>query len=561
MAANDQTYRNQRTLDIVFAVSCVLMLASIIWMFVQDYNREYKHVQRRFRDVELALTERTMLDKMPNVDTVEQAASAVARARSHVDDIKKNSQGELKRLLFDKADREARYQGIKANYDSVVSLWNIAVDLRDDASSESASKRMAASAAKLQQEVSKLENELKDAQTKLEGTDTELKQKQQAQKTAEDELTKAEDNLKKVAADFDRYAKLTAQKRWKWHDSVRDWPVLDAFASPIRIQQFTLAEYPIDYSFKYVTRFDRCMTCHLGIDRDMYDRATLSKLRPENVPPDMQAKLDQARALYERRARDGEQLGFKPSDLPTQVRTLDLTPAEINQYCAHPRLDLFVSPNSPHPAEKFGCSSCHGGQGSATDFGLAAHTPNTSEQQKDWSEHEDWERSHFWDYPMLSRRFLESTCLKCHHQVTDLIRNGNKQEAPKLIKGYNLVRESGCFGCHEIYGMKSGREIGPDLRLEPSPPVETYSPADQAKVFSDPLNPPGKLRKVGPSLFRVSEKTNQRWARKWIAAPRDFRPTTKMPHFYGLSNNRKDPEVLPPEQMDFPETEIASIAY
>ena len=80
MAANDQTYRNQRALDIVFAVSCVLMLASIIWMFVQDYNREYKHVQRRFRDVELALTERTMLDKMPNVDTVEQAASAVARA-------------------------------------------------------------------------------------------------------------------------------------------------------------------------------------------------------------------------------------------------------------------------------------------------------------------------------------------------------------------------------------------------------------------------------------------------------------------------------------------------
>src|SRR5207253_10002536 len=153
-----------RALDIVFAVSCVLMLASIIWMFVQDYNREYKHVQRRFRDVELALTERTMLDKMPNVDTVEQAASAVARARSHVDDIKKNSQGELKRLLFDKADREARYQGIKANYDSVVSLWNIAVDLRDDASSEGASKRMAESAAKLQQEVSKLENELKDAQ-------------------------------------------------------------------------------------------------------------------------------------------------------------------------------------------------------------------------------------------------------------------------------------------------------------------------------------------------------------------------------------------------------------
>ena len=160
---------------------------------------------------------------------------------------------------------------------------------------------------------------------------------------------------------------------------------------------------------------------------------------------------------------------------------------------------------------------------------------------------------------MLPKRFIESTCLKCHHQITDLIRNGSMEEAPKLIKGYNLVRESGCFGCHEISGLKNGREVGPDLRLEPSPPVDAYSAVDRVKLFTDPLNPPGTMRKVGPSLFRVSEKTNQQWARKWIAAPRDFRPTTKMPHFYGLSNNGKD--VLPNEQKDFPETEVASIAY
>ena len=78
-------------------------------------------------------------------------------------------------------------------------------------------------------------------------------------------------------------------------------------------------------------------------------------------------------------------------------------------------------------------------------------------------------------------------------------------------------------------------------------------------LFPHPLNPPGALRKVGPSLFRVSEKTNQQWARKWIAAPRNFRPTTKMPHFYGLSNNTR--EVLPDDQKDFPDTEVASIAY
>ena len=96
----------------------------------------------------------------------------------------------------------------------------------------------------------------------------------------------------------------------------------------------------------------------------------------------------------------------------------------------------------------------------------------------------------------MPKRFIESTCLKCHHQVTDLIRNGSMEEAPKLIKGYNLVRENGCFGCHEIASVKSGREVGPDLRLEPSPPLEAYTPLERAKMTSDPLNPPGTERRA-----------------------------------------------------------------
>src|SRR5439155_4222688 len=112
---------------------------------------------------------------------------------------------------------------------------------------------------------------------------------------------------------------------------------------------------------------------------------------------------------------------------------------------------------------------------------------------------------------------------------------------------------------HEIASIKSGREIGTDLRLEPTPPLEAYTPAERAKMTADPLNPPGAMRKVGPSLYRLTEKTNQGWARKWIQAPRNFRPNTKMPHFYGLSNNTAD--VLPPDQKDFPNAEIAAIAY
>src|SRR5579859_5983769 len=66
MAASDQTYRNQKALDVVFGVSCVLMLASIVWMFADDYNRSWKKEQRAFRDVQEAMDERFALSRLPD---------------------------------------------------------------------------------------------------------------------------------------------------------------------------------------------------------------------------------------------------------------------------------------------------------------------------------------------------------------------------------------------------------------------------------------------------------------------------------------------------------------
>ena len=71
MAATDQNYRNQKGLDIVFGVSCVLMLLSVVWMFWQDYSREFKVEQRDFRDVEAAVAERQMLQLVPDQKQME----------------------------------------------------------------------------------------------------------------------------------------------------------------------------------------------------------------------------------------------------------------------------------------------------------------------------------------------------------------------------------------------------------------------------------------------------------------------------------------------------------
>src|SRR3954468_15786333 len=80
MAATDKTYRKQHTLDIVFAVSCLAMLLSIVWMFVDDYYRPYKTEQRSFRPVESAIAQRLALSQIPSREEFDAKRAAFKSA-------------------------------------------------------------------------------------------------------------------------------------------------------------------------------------------------------------------------------------------------------------------------------------------------------------------------------------------------------------------------------------------------------------------------------------------------------------------------------------------------
>jgi cytochrome c2 len=263
-------------------------------------------------------------------------------------------------------------------------------------------------------------------------------------------------------------------------------------------------------------------------------------------------------------------------------------------FTSHPRLDLFVGSTSPHKKGEMGCTICHDGQGSATEFKWASHTPNDPHQALDWAHEHGWFNNHHWIFPMMPARFIESNCLKCHHEVVDLEPSERFPEppAPKLVEGYHLVREFGCYGCHEITGFDGPtKRTGPDLRLEPnysevasqiltdrglSPAerelatrvvsrpfaAETRSelaraiqadaeaakvPADGSQPAAKPrltpvthsladalkdLDTPGSFRKVGPSLRYLNSKVDYNWLYSWIRKPADFRPSTRMPQFF-----------------------------
>src|SRR5262249_7861815 len=280
MAATDKNYRSSKVLDVVFGATCLLMLVSVVWMFVQDYDRSFKVEQRRFRDVEEAVAERQTLWLVPGPKArqdIKTSEERLAKAREERDAKSAELARQVADVLPQKVKSEAKAQSIKADYDSKMSIYNIAIEKRDSAG-PSAPEALDKRAEELRKEVQSLSDELAKAQAEVDVNNQKLAEIKSHQKADDDRVAAAEDELKQKTADFERFAKLSLQKRWKPGDTFRKLPVIDAFASPTRIQQFTLNDLPIDYNFKQVTRFDRCTTCHLGIERPAFDPHTLEGL-------------------------------------------------------------------------------------------------------------------------------------------------------------------------------------------------------------------------------------------------------------------------------------------
>src|SRR5215213_9508291 len=63
MPATEQTWRNQKTLHVVFGASAVLMAIATIWMTAVDHNREWKdwQLKDRRKDAWMALSRRDAL--------------------------------------------------------------------------------------------------------------------------------------------------------------------------------------------------------------------------------------------------------------------------------------------------------------------------------------------------------------------------------------------------------------------------------------------------------------------------------------------------------------------
>lgn len=468
MPATEETYRSQPTLHVVFAVSSIAMLLSIVWMIAADHFRPWKQYQREFHRIEDAKLKASEDEKLAEQKAKNQAAiEAIDRKIEEAARTREANSSRLRELdreinlvggRFEDLDTRKRF--MKAELDSQRSLYDGMIDRGEE--------RKALTY--LSTTVDDTEQKLLDISIEHQVVEKDLAAKKAEREHLLGDVDSLVKEREKLTREADRVRRVIEQKERQYFGItawIRGLPGLDV-VPPTKIQQISLPDLTINYNFKDVPRYDRCTTCHQGIDRIGYDT--------DDQGGSMKAVFASHPHLTD---------GATTVDPRGNVVTAG----------------LYLDANGPHPINDLGCTICHGGQGSGTDFTFSSHTPNDLHQKEHWESQYNWHEIHHWDEPMLPARFMESSCVKCHHQVTDV------PQAKKLQAGYERVVKFGCTGCHQIGGEGS---FGPDLTEE---------------------------RAVGPNLTHIGAKLPKDWTLRWIKNPHAFRPDSRMPRFYGVTNN------------------------
>src|SRR6266404_2830305 len=212
-------------------------------------------------------------------------------------------------------------------------------------------------------------------------------------------------------------------------------------------------------------------------------------------------------------------------------------------FVSHPNRDLLKI----HDPDRFGCSTCHGGNGRGTTSVEKGHG-----------------RYEHWLWPLYYKENFQAGCNQCHNRDRVL------QGADVLNRGKNLFQVRGCAGCHryeafdrEADALSNARQSIKTLELQRDDRrreiTQTSAAADaaasdeeatqlrkkaealrqmisQVDARIDEFDIQAKylmqdVKKIGPNLKEIKAKLRKDWIPVWLADPQAFRPGTKMPTF------------------------------
>ena len=584
-------------LNRVFMVSSALMFVSTLWMFWDDYDRPWKKYQIKFIAMqrERARAERDNLKedqrKAADIQAKREKAEADREAnQAKIDELSASLQ-ELKakwfpvdmRRKFKKAGVDTyRYQHDHASYE----VHKAEKKLRD-AEQAGASESKLASLQKalevaqehllhaeqaLAQQIEMLTTLTLDTQ-KLEADIAVVQGKLSRYTEAQSALDKEQTKLDAARAQL---TKRIAELDQGFSFQARNAPFLDMLSPNIKVEQVVLPDYKININFAKIQTVDRCMTCHVAVDKTGWDTETVEVGASEypkivevygkkNVVVDEKrsaweksapftaselidavaafgpVQITSAGAAKEKRAvaakdlprlreifgthltesREGGKLTVElPAEVKAKVRSdYTLTHPRQHPYRGHSRLDTYVGSVSAHPMNTFGCTSCHMGAGEATDFQRAVHSPENATEMARWQHDHHWKHTDdkYWNKPMFPSQYVEAGCVHCHMSMVELepmpwMRVG---AAPPTAVAWAAKAD------------EPAETFGGQYVLEAQNQFLDHGCNGCHKVESIVGEP-----KIGPGLANLAVKLDREWVRRWIETPRGFRKPTRMPQVF-----------------------------
>lgn len=433
---HDRLYQAQ-TLHKWFAISSLLLFVITIGMVMQDYTREWKRYQRDFTKLAYQNTVDDFWNARRGIDDTKY--NALAESYNAAIAAQKQNSGAISEATEKVAALNAQFIRVDQLYKSTKAQYDADKYAYDEALARNTSNlpKAKAKAEATGKATDDYFREREEITTKMEAAKAELTKLQN--QSIEDRK-----QILAMRSDIDRIGRqLNALNPGTLVTTIINAPMLDFLKPSLQVKQILLPGLFYDQPFKQISRVDRCTTCHLGIDNAKYEEAE-------------------------------------------------------QPFRTHPKMDLYLSASSPHPMDKFGCTSCHGGLDRSTNFLTAGHTPHDKKQEEDWIYKYGWdpeaEVRHYLETPMYSMPNVEAGCYKCHNATTGV------PKAARLENGRELIKQFGCHGCHKIPGYEG-------------------------------------IRKVGPDLSTVSAKLTQDWVKKWLANPKDFKSEARMPKFWYNTNN------------------------
>jgi cytochrome c2 len=402
MIDQQERYYNILKLNRWFALSSLLFAGIFVLAFVDDYQRPWKKFQKEFRSVEIEKINKNLAELNSTLES-NHDYKEILNLLSKADEKLQDKVEEIDDLNAKIKDIDAVRYGVNQNHQFAKAEYDVAKYKADQARHGlgdlvSAEKNLK----ELDELTTGFKLELEEVEKKLENLEDQLAKLYSEQKTYNDELNSISHKRDLTARKLLKTDPEKMSFSNKIANVVRDLPVLDFIDPYYEVKQVVVKDIEEDLIYMGMPKVDRCMTCHMGIDKKGF----------ENAP---------------------------------------------QPYSTHPNLDQMVGPNSPHPMSEFGCTTCHAGRGRGTGFNSTAHSPSSPDQAHEWEENYDWHPMHHWDNPMFTKQNMEAGCFKCH--------SGNMPiaGAETLSLGMAIVERAGCFGCHQLDRWEGKPKTGPNL--------------------------------------------------------------------------------------------------